>query len=578
MSDTPTTVVGLRSRLSLPQLHWGLVLMFILIGSLGFYIVYPLILILINSFNVATIAEPPVYGLQAWRDAFNEPGIWQSLRNSIKIGVILQVIALPFGIFISWLLARTNIFFARGFEFLFWVSFFLPNLATTFGWMLLLDPNTGLINTWLKGLPSFGNVSFNIYSFWGIIWAHLMTHGVSTKVVLMTPAFRRMDASMEEASRMSGASTLTTMLRVTVPMMTPIIVVVFLLSVIRIFSSFETELLLGIPWGFYVYSTKIVDLARQEPPLVNQAAALGSVILIFLAAFIPFQRHLIARRQFTTVTSQFKPKTIDLGIWRYPATVFTALVVFLLDVVPVLSVSGGSFMVRFGFFNLPKTWTLEYWQMAVNDPRLMLALKNTLMIAVSAAVIGAFLFSLVAYVLVRTRLPGRAILDSICWLPSAIPGVLSGLGLLWLFLGTPVFRPLYGTLFLLMIASILGGVTLSTQILKANFIQLGNELEEASRMSGAGFWRTYFRIVLPLMAQTVILIGVIKFMFAAQNASSIILLATSESRTLSLLALDQVAAGYREVASITVILIMLLTLGVALIARTFGLNVGIRAD
>ena len=95
----------------------------------------------------------------------------------------------------------------------------------------------------------------------------------------MTPAFRRMDASMEEASRMSGASALTTMVRITVPAMTPVIIVVFLLSVIRIFSSFEIELLLGVPWGFYVYSTKIVDLARQEPPLVNQAAALGSVIL-----------------------------------------------------------------------------------------------------------------------------------------------------------------------------------------------------------------------------------------------------------------------------------------------------------
>jgi iron(III) transport system permease protein len=405
-----------------------------------------------------------------------------------------------------------------------------------------------------------------------------MTHGISTKVMLMTPAFRRMDASLEEASRMSGASSLVTLVRITVPAMTPVIVVVFLLSVIRIFSSFETELLLGVPWGFYVYSTKIVDLARQEPPLVNQAAALGSVILLFLAAFIPLQRKLITRRQFTTVTGQFKPRIIDLGVWRFPATAFVGLVIFLLDIVPILSVLGGSFMTRFGFFNLPKTWTLEYWRMALNDPRVLLGLENTLIVAGSAAVFGIFFFSLIGYVLVRTQLSGRAILDTICWLPSAIPGVLSGLGLLWMFLGTPVFRPFYGTLFLLVVASVLGGVTIATQILKANFIQLGKELEEASRMSGAGFWRTYFRVVIPLMAQTMILVGILKFMFAAQQTSSIILLATSESRTLSLLALDQVAAGYREVASITVIFIMTLTLGVAIIARFFGLKVGIRAD
>ncbi|HWO40344.1 MAG TPA: iron ABC transporter permease [Candidatus Eisenbacteria bacterium] len=560
------------------RLDGGTLLMAVLIGAVGFYVLYPLALILINSFNVATIAEPPQYGLQAWKDAFREPGIVRSLWNSVKIALALQLIALPLGIFISWLLARTNIPFAHGFEFGFWVSFFLPNLATTFGWMLLLDPNTGLINASLRQLPLLRGVTFDIYSFWGIIFAHLMANGISTKVMLMTPAFRRMDASMEEASRMSGAGSLTTMLRITVPAMTPVIIVVFLLSVIRIFSSFETELLLGVPWGFYVFSTKIVDLARQEPPLVNQAAALGSVILVFLALFIPLQRKLIASRRFTTVTGQFKPKIIDLGIWRVPAAVFVAFVVLLLDVVPLLSVLGGSFMTRFGFFNLPKTWTLEYWKMALNDPRILQALHNTLIVAVSAALVGALFFSLLAYVLVRTKLPGRGILDSICWLPSAIPGVLAGLGLLWMFLGTPVFRPFYGTLFLLVIASVLGGITLATQILKANFVQLGNELEEASRMSGAGFWRTYFRIVLPLMAQTMALVAVIKFMFAAQHTSSIILLATSETRTLSLLALDQVAAGYREVASITVIFITLLTLGVALIARSLGLKVGIRAE
>jgi iron(III) transport system permease protein len=578
MAKTETVSAGTGARRWVLPLDGGTFLMVVLIGAMGFYVVYPLVLILINSFNTATIAEPPVYGLQAWKDAFGEPGIRRSLWNSVKIGIVLQIITLPLGIFIAWLVARTNILCSNAFEFGFWISFFLPSLATTFGWMLLLDPSTGLINSWLRQVPLLSGLNFDIYSFAGIIWVHLMTHAVSTKVMLLTPAFRRMDASLEEASRMSGAGSLTTLIRITVPAMTPVIVVVFLLATIRIFSSFETELLLGVPWGFYVYSTKIVDLARQEPPLVNQAAALGSVILLFLVAFIPMQRRLIARRQFTTVTGQFKPKIIDLGVWRYPATVFIALVVFFLDVVPVLSVLGGSFMTRFGFFNLPKTWTLEYWQMALTDPRVLLSLKNTLIIAGSAAAFGIVIFSLIGYILVRTHLPGRGILDSICWVPSAIPGVLSGLGLLWMFLGTAVFRPFYGTIFLLVIASVLGGITLSTQILKANFVQLGRELEEASRMSGAGFWKTYSKVILPLMSQTMLMVGVINFMFAAQHPSNIILLATSETRPFSLLALDQIAAGYREVASITVIFIMLLTLGLALIARSFGLKVGLQAD
>lgn len=578
MTDLKTGRTGITSRAWGIPLDRGLLFMVLLIGSLGFYIVYPLVLILINSFNIATIAEPPVYGLQAWQEAFGDDAVWESLWNTIKVAVALQVVSFPIGVYIAWLLGRTNIPFRHGFEFLFWISFLFPNLATTFGWLLLLDPNTGLINIWLRNLPLLGNLSFNIYSFWGIIWAHLMANAISAKVMLLTPAFRRMDASMEEASQMSGAGTLLTMIRITIPIMTPVIVVVLLLGVIRSFAYFETELLLGIPWGFYVFSTMIVDLASQEPPLVNQAAALGSVILVFLAFFIAFQRRLIAGRQFTTVTGRFKPKIIDLGVWKLPATVFVAIVVFLLVVVPILSVFAGSFMVRFGYFNLPKTWTLEYWQVALNDPSLLAAFKNTLFISGSAALVGPLLFSLVAYVLVRTKLPGRAILDSICWLPAAIPGVLSGLGLLWLFLGTPVFRPFYGTLLLLVIASILGGVTISTQLLKANFIQLGKDLEEASLMSGAGFWRTYFRIVLPLMAQSLVIVGVLKFMFAAQNASAIILLATSESQTLALLALDQIGEGLQEIGSITVIFIILMTLGVAIMGRFFGLNVGIRED
>ncbi len=560
------------------RLNGGLLLMVLLLGTMGFYILYPLLLILINSFNVASIADPPVYSLEAWRVAFSDADLWVSLWNTIKIAAVYQTIAFPIGIIIAWLLARTNMPFARGFEFMFWVSFLLPNLATTFGWIMLLDPSTGLINKWLKELPLLNGLSFDIYSFWGIIWAHLMANGISIKVMLLTPAFRRMDASLEEASRMMGGNTLITMLRITIPVMTPALVVVFLLSLIRMFSTFETELLLGAPWGFYVYSTKIVDLAKQDPPLLNQAAALGSITLLFLAVFIPLQRWLIARRQFTTVTSQFKPKLVDLGPWKIAATALVFLVTCLLVIIPSLSVLGSTFMVHFGFFNLPDTWTLEYWQLGLNDQGLLRAFTNTMIIAGAAALVGPFLFSLVAYVLVRTRLPGRSLLDSLCWIPSAIPGILAGLGLLWMFLGTPFFRPFYGSLFLLTLATVLGGVTLATQVLKSNFIQLGNELEEASRMSGAGFWRTYFKVVLPLMAQTMVLIGVLKFMFAAQHTSSIILLATSHTWTLSLLTLEQISYGYYEQASITISLIIVLTLGLAIVARSFGLKVGVRAD
>src|SRR3990167_6610024 len=114
MNEAPAAAAETSARSWTPRLHRGLFLMILLIGSMGFYILYPLVLILINSFNVATIAEPPVYGLQAWRDAFSDAGIWVSLWNTIKIAIVRNLLVFPLGVLIAWILARTNIPFANG--------------------------------------------------------------------------------------------------------------------------------------------------------------------------------------------------------------------------------------------------------------------------------------------------------------------------------------------------------------------------------------------------------------------------------------------------------------------------------
>jgi iron(III) transport system permease protein len=254
-----------------------------------------------------------------------------------------------------------------------------------------------------------------------------------------------------------------------------------------------------------------------------------------------------------------------------------AVLAGLLVLVPLLSVVAASFMTRFGFFNLAQPWTLLHWQRALGDSVFLRSLGNTLAVALTAAILGPLVFSLVAYVIVRAKgVWGRGLLDVILWVPSVIPGALAGLGLLWMFVGTPIFQPVYGTIFVLMIAVIMGSVTLATQLFKTTLLQLGPELEEAARTSGAGPITTYFRVVLPLLAPMLIVVGTLKFLFAASATASIVLLATSETRTLSLLTLDFVAEGLRESAAVTTVIITALTTGVALIARSLGLNVGLR--
>lgn len=544
-----------------------------LVGVVGFYVLYPMLLILLNSFNIAPIGQPAVYSLHAWVEAWSARGLFRALWNTLEVAFWYQALSFPIGVLLAWVLARTNVPWAHALEFLFWLSFFLPAISTTLGWILLLDPRVGIVNQLVVKTFGVSQGPFDIFSFSGIIWVHLMSHSVSAKVMLLTSAFRNMDTAFEETSRMSGASIWTTFLRVTLPVMTPVLVIVFMLGLVRLFESFEIELLLGVPFGFYVYSTRILDLVRDVPPQLSYASALGSVTLVLLLTAAPIQRLLTTRRSFTTVSGRMRPTRIQLGRWRWPVFAMVLMLGAMLVLVPVTAVVLASFMTRFGFFSLAQTWTLENWSRTLGDSAFDGALRNTLTLAAGAAILGAFVFSLAAYVVVRAKnVWGRGLLDFILWMPSVVPGALTGLGLLWMFLGTPFFRPLYGTQFLLLLAVLMGTLTLSTQVLKASFMQLGNELEEGSRMSGATWFGTYVRIVLPLMAPTLIMVGTLQFLFAVNATSSIIMLATSETRTLSLLTLDYLSEGLRESAAVITVIITVLTTGVALAARALGFN------
>jgi iron(III) transport system permease protein len=181
------------------------------------------------------------------------------------------------------------------------------------------------------------------------------------------------------------------------------------------------------------------------------------------------------------------------------------------------------------------------------------------------------LFSLLAYLLVRRHaLRGRGVLDILTWVPSIIPGALAGLGLLWMFLTTPLFAPFYGSLFLLVVACLLGMVTFGTQTFKAALLQMNAEMEEAAWTSGAGWLRGYLRITLPLLGPTLVAVGTLMFLFTANATSSIIMLSSTSTRTLSLLTLELVRQGVPETAAVTVIIITAITTGLALLARALG--------
>ena len=565
-------------------------LMTVLIILFGMYVLVPVLLIFVNSFDVAGVGEPRTWSLENWRIAFSSPDIFTALGNTFMIFGIYTVVSFPLAVLVAWAIARTKVKWAYGLEFMFWVSFMIPTISVTIGWTFLLDPSVGMLNKLLEQLPFVENGPFNIYSVPGIIWVHLMANATSGKVMLLTPAFRNMNVSLEEAARVSGANNFRTMLRVTLPLMIPAMTVVFMLQLVRIFQSFETEQILGTPIGFFVYSTKIFQFIRFfDPPNYGAAAALASVTLVLIAVIYPTQKWLTSRKHYTTVSGNFKPGLIDLGRVQPFVTAGIIFLLFLLTVMPILTLIGGSLMTRVGFFNATPMFTFKHWDLVLTDRFFIQSLKTTIILSSTTAIVSPLLFSLIAYIFVRTKWRGKQILEGVFWMSAAVPGILSGLGLLWLFLGFDIgggqrfdlLLPLYGTIYALIMVVVLQGKLTSTQLIKGVYLQMGADMEEAARVAGAGWLRTYFRIWVPLIMPTLILIGTLNFVIAAGATGSIILIASRDTQTLSIHALNLMthSTGKQlEAAGIVSLFIVGLTVVVAVVLRRFGLGLGVRHD
>jgi len=543
--------------------------------AVGVTALYPIVLIVLNSFQMARPGESPQWGLEGWRIALSQPGILTSIGNTASVLLVRQAISFPIAILIAWLLARTDIPGAHWLEFMFWLSFFLPSLAFTLGWILILDPNYGFANQVLRRLWPTESGPFDIYSFWGIIWTHLGSYTTAVKVMLLTPAFRNMDSALEEAARVSGAGRTGTLLRITLPAMAPALLVVLVIAMMRGMQAFEIELILGAPVKFYVYSTKIYDLVLQEPPQYGPAMALSTIALLMLTPLIVLQQWVSHRRDYTTIGGRYQVRRVRLGRWRHAAFVLVLAVVVIITVVPVTFLVLGSFMKLFGFFAVPEPWTTANWVRILEDEVFLRSVRNTLLLAGGSALVALVFYSLVAYLLVRTDYRGRRLLDFMSWLPFAVPGILLGVGFLWLFLGTPGLRWLYGSMVLLIVATVVSSMPFGIHIIKSNLLQFGRELEEASRVAGASWWGTYRRIVVPILMPVLMVVMVVTFISAARDISNVALLATSETRVLSLLQLDYMIAGRYESAAVVATITMLLSTGVAVVARIVGLRVGI---
>jgi iron(III) transport system permease protein len=519
---------------------------------LAFLIVSPLLALLYGALLNAAPGTPGTLSFNAFTEAWSDKDAWTSAWTSLWLALARMVIVIPITLFLAWAITRTNMPLRRVMEALIVSHIFLPFLPLVMSWAVLASPRAGLLNVGLRSALGLQQATgpLDIYSYGGLIF--LSALGLPTYLyLLVAPAFRSVDASLEESARMSGASPLGTLFRVTVPLLAPAILGACVLSFVQALQSFEPELLLGTPAGIFVFSTQIYRyIEGYSTPRYGPATALGAVFLIVTFILVVAQTRLLAGRRYTTVSGRgFKTRPLDLGRWRWAILAGVLIYVTFSTLVPLATLALASFMKIYGLFNADWFTTNQYVKLFSN-PKLMLALRNTLFLAAGSATLGIALTVFTSYVFVRTKIAGRGVLDLLTWLPVTVPGIVLAVGLIWAYVGfVRLPFPFYGTIWLLIIAVTITTLTTGARTMNGTMVQISPELEEAARMHGGSFVQTMRRVLLPLLTPAILSCWLILFAFALKNFVTISVLYSPQSVVVSALQFELWSGGQPEVAA-----------------------------
>ncbi|MBW6506406.1 MAG: ABC transporter permease subunit [Rhodobacteraceae bacterium] len=558
----------------MPSLRRTLETLFV--AGIGLVALAPIIAIGVMSFDTSTLSEPFRAGTAAWSALFADTANLRALGYTVVLAI-----RVPIGLFMAliavWIIVRLDAPGARLFEYLFWFAYFLPGLPVLTGWILLLDPDYGLLNRLALATGLFSGAPFNIYSAGGIVWTHLAGQTVPVMVILLAPAMRMIDRAMDEAAVLAGAGAWHILRRVIVPLMVPALAVAGIAAGVKSFESFETEQILGAPADIFVYSNRIYYLLNQITPRLPEAMAMSTVLVLFLlAASLGYQRY--ARRRAVPPSLGDGPRSGGRPVYRagvrWAGTAALAVYALVAIVLPFAMLIAGSFMRLYGFFDLPAPWTAAHWHKALFSVDFRTAATSTLLLALLCALPGTLIFAGIAWVLAGLRGWRQSLAETLVWLPWALPGIILGAGLVEIMLSVPVFGPLHGTFYPLIYALLLREMPLGVSMLRASFAQTGREMVDAARLTGAGSLRILARIVLPLNMPALMVVFLLIFTLVLRDISTIVLIAPPGVQTLSLLAFKHSLNGDFEAASVIGTVVALASLAVSALAFQMARRVG----
>jgi iron(III) transport system permease protein len=472
----------------------------IIVGLLAF-----ILWISLNHMSAGTIAD--FAGLDNYVKLFQNDSFWTSARNTIEYGAITLLVAFFFGVPLAWLTERTT-FPGRA---LVWAamlaSLIVPGFLLAMGWLFLAHPRIGILNIVLMQWFHLSEAPLPVTNVVGMGWVE----GIALAplvFILIAPSLQTMDAAFEEAARASGASFRNVVTKITLPLLAPGLVAAAIYTSINAIGAFDVPAVIGLSNRTYTFSTFMYASAYPVAGFPNYSTtSAGGGLMIVFALLMSWGYASVLRRarRYTVVTGKsYRPTRIELGRWKIAAWGFAGIYAFFVLVLPF------SLTLAIALLPYPQPLTFEALSHAslanfahVPWDLILRGLVHTLEIVAIVPLAVVALSCAFSWTVLRTRLPGRFVIDSIAFLPHAVPGVLFGVAatLLALFV-LQRFLPIYGTVAMIMIVYSIAWISFGTRMVNASLIQIHQELDEAGRMSGASPGEIARLITLPLLRGT----------------------------------------------------------------------------
>ncbi len=564
-----------RVRISLPDAKWLVIGAAVALAA--WLSLMPLAFLLWQSFMTPETATAPAQlTFDNYRTAFWSAETLRVFGNSVAFAAGSASLAFVMGTLFAWINERTDTPFKSAFFALSLVPLVIPAILFTVSWILLASPKIGIINIAAQALLGPDLVVANIYSMGGMIFVDGL-HQSPLAFLLMTAAFRSMDPSLEEAALMCGATVVQIAWRMTLKLVWPAAAAAFLILFLRAIESFEVPALLGLPIGIEVYTSSIYQAVQTYPSDIGLASSYAAGLLVIASLCVYVQSRTAAEvERFSTVTGKgFRPRVMRIGAWRYLAAVgfiaYLAIVVALPFLV-LLWCSLQKFYVAPSMAALNSV-SFDAYRAVLGYPVFTGAVWNSLVLSAASATIVVLTTAVLCWIVTRTKLPGRWLLDNLATLPLMFPGLVLGLAIMVCYLKLSV--GIYGTLWIMLIAYVTRFMPYGMRYNATSMLGLHKELEESSVMSGASWGMTFWRVVLPLLKPGLIAGWIYVVIVSIRELSSSILLYSPGSEVLSIMIWEYWQNGqYVELSALGVMLILALLVLVMLerfATRRFGI-------